>query len=148
MYTIILFFLTGIVFSCKTEISENNVDDSRDSEAIRAVMDMQEKAWNSADIHQFMEGYWKNDSLMFIGTNGITYGFDNTLKRYLTNYDSRDKMGILKFEILELKKVVHGTYLMVGSWHLTRNVGDIGGIFTLTWKEIDGKWVIIADHTS
>ena len=33
-----------------------------------------------------MKGYWNNDSLMFIGRNGVTYGYQNTLMNYKKNY--------------------------------------------------------------
>jgi hypothetical protein len=36
----------------------------------------------------------------------------------------------------------------VGKWHLIRSVGDVGGHYTLLVKRINGKWVIISDHTS
>jgi len=26
--------------------------------------------------------------------------------------------------------------------------GDVGGYFTLLWKKLQSKWVIVADHTS
>jgi hypothetical protein len=34
---------------------------------IRKVLDDQIKAWNRGDLEQYMSGYWKSDSLRFIG---------------------------------------------------------------------------------
>jgi hypothetical protein len=36
----------------------------------------------------------------------------------------------------------------VGKWHLKRTIGDIGGYYTLLMKKINGKWVVVSDHSS
>jgi len=48
--------------------------------AIKNILHQQTLAWNRGDIENFMNPYWRNDSLMFIGKSGITYGWQNTLK--------------------------------------------------------------------
>ena len=55
-------------------------------EEIRKVMQDQENAWNEGDIPGFMEYYWKSDSLVFIGSNGIQNGWQSTLERYQRSY--------------------------------------------------------------
>jgi hypothetical protein len=40
------------------------------------------------------------------------------------------------------------TVLLIGKFHLTRTIGDLSGHYTLVWQKIDGKWVIICDHSS
>ena len=57
-------------------------NNSNEEEKILAVMDMQEKAWSNGDIDTFMQGYWQSDSLMFVGKNGIKYGWQTTLDNY------------------------------------------------------------------
>lgn len=114
---------------------------------LRDKLTKQQKSWNNGDLVQFMQGYWENDSLMFIGSGGITYGYDQTLEGYKSRYDSPEKMGKLSFDIYEIKKVSKDVYFMVGKFHLTRTIGDAEGIFTLLWKKINGEWVIVADHT-
>jgi len=53
-----------------------------DEKAIKAILDNQQQAWNAGDLEKFMIGYWNNDSLMFIGSNGPTYGYAKTLANY------------------------------------------------------------------
>ena len=55
---------------------------SSDELTIRRILDEQTKAWNKGNIEGFMNGYWKNDSLMFIGKNGINWGWQKTLENY------------------------------------------------------------------
>ena len=121
---------------------------SKDETAIRQLMQRQTEAWNNGSIDAFMKGYWQNDSLMFIGKSGITYGYNNTLNNYKKNYSDPDKMGKLFFELLHVKKISGDTYFVVGKWFLKRSIGDIGGHYTLLFKKINGQWLIVADHSS
>ena len=36
----------------------------------------------NGNLEEFMSFYWKSDSLMFIGKNGIQYGWQKTLDNY------------------------------------------------------------------
>ncbi|UYQ92782.1 DUF4440 domain-containing protein [Chitinophaga horti] len=120
----------------------------KEVEKIKALMKVQSEAWNRQDLEGFMTTYWKSDSLMFIGKNGVTYGWQATLDNYKKGYPDKAAMGQLKFDLLEFKLLATGVYLVIGKWHLTRTIGDLNGHFSLTMKKIDGEWKIIADHSS
>ena len=119
----------------------------KDIETVKSILNRQSEDWNNGDIEQFMEGYWESDQLKFVGSNGVTYGYKATLERYKKNYPNQKIMGKLKFDIISTEKLAPKVILVVGKFHLTREIGDAEGFFTLTWKKIDGKWVIITDHT-
>ncbi|MBL7774733.1 MAG: nuclear transport factor 2 family protein [Saprospiraceae bacterium] len=116
--------------------------------AIRAVMADQQAAWNRGDLTAFMDGYWRSDSLRFIGSRGLTYGWQPTLDNYRKGYPDRDAMGQLTFDILSVEQLSARSAFVVGRWHLARKSGDVGGHYTLLWKKIGGKWRIVADHSS
>ena len=117
-------------------------------QAIRAVMDKQVREWNNGNIPAFMETYAKTDSLMFIGSKGITYGWDSTLERYKRNYPDKATMGKLTFELKEMKQLSEKYYYVVGKFILDRASGAVSGHFDLLFEKINGEWLIIADHTS
>ena len=119
-----------------------------DEPAINKALNEQLAAWNAGDVNRFMQTYWQNDSLMFIGKNSVTYGWQNTLENYKKNYPDTAAMGKLDFNILETKRLSLLYFFVVGKWHLTRNIGNVGGHFTLLFKKIKNKWVIVADHSS
>lgn len=119
-----------------------------DEAAIRQLLKEQTVAWNQGDLEHFMEGYWKNDSLMFIGKSGITYGWTNTLKNYKRGYPDTLAMGRLHFDILLVKRLSPEYFQVVGKWHLARSAGDLEGHFTLLLREMEGRWVIVSDHSS
>jgi hypothetical protein len=121
---------------------------TKDELLIRNAMLEQERAWNAGDLNTFMETYWRSDSLMFIGKSGITYGWENTLHNYVKGYPDTVAMGKLHFDILHIKRLSVLYFSVVGKWQLTRSIGNVGGHFTLLFKKIKNKWVIVSDHTS
>lgn len=112
---------------------------AQDKKAILEILNQQTVEWNKGDLVNFMKGYWNNDSLMFIGKNGVTYGYENTLNNYRKNYSSPEKMGKLFFDILQVKKLSSDYYFVVGKWFLKRTVGDAGGHYTLIFRKIKGQ---------
>jgi ketosteroid isomerase-like protein len=121
---------------------------SSDEASIRQVMNTQVNAWNTGNIDGFMKGYWQSDSLRFINKAGITYGYNNTLSNYKKNYDSEAKMGQLSFSELNFTWLSPEYYFVTGKWFLKRTAGDVGGYYTLLFRKINGRWVIVVDHTS
>ena len=121
---------------------------SKDERAIRNILATQTEAWNRGDLEKFMIGYWEDDSLMFIGKSGITYGYNNTLNNYKKGYPDTAAMGKLAFNIIKVKRLSKKFYEVVGKWMLKRSVGDLSGHYTLLFQKINGQWVIIADHSS
>ena len=112
------------------------------------VMKFQENAWNSGDINSFMEGYIKSDELVFSGKSGPVYGWNETRNRYLKNYPDTQTMGQLKFTVNKIRSVSSDVAFLIGEYYLTRSTEDSYGHFTLFWKKINNKWLIISDHTS
>lgn len=119
-----------------------------DVRAIRTVMQAQQEAWNRGDLEAFMAGYWRSDSLRFIGSKGLTYGWQATLDNYKRGYPDRAAMGMLTFDILSVEILSRRSAFVIGKWRLARAAGDLSGHFTLLWRKIGGKWVIVADHSS
>ena len=138
-------YFAGLIFLM---ISTSVNAQSKDEIAIRKVLSTQNEAWNRGDIDAFMEGYWKNDSLMFIGKSGVTYGWKNTLNNYKKGYPDTATMGKLTFTLISVKRLSDKFYRVVGKWFLKRSIGDVGGHFTLLFEKINGRWMIIEDHTS
>lgn len=121
---------------------------SKQENAIRELMAKQTEAWNRGDLEKFMVGYWENDSLMFVGKSGVTYGWKNTLENYKKGYPDVAAMGMLEFTLIKIKRLSSKYYHVTGKWFLKRSIGDVGGHFTLLFQKIRGNWVIIADHSS
>ncbi len=115
---------------------------------IKSVLTEQQKAWNRGDIDEFMNGYWNSEALSFIGKKGVTRGWSNTLANYKKSYPDTAAMGKLNFEVIELRVLSSDVAYMIGKYTLHRDNDSPSGHFNLLWNKIDGKWLIVSDHTS
>jgi ketosteroid isomerase-like protein len=121
---------------------------AQDRQSILKLMHDQQTAWNNGDIETFMQGYWKSDSLVFVGKSAPLYGWQSTIDRYRKAYPDKDAMGQLTFGVIKLEILDSKNAFLLGSWHLDRKSGPIGGYFTLWFRKIKGEWKIVCDHTS
>lgn len=121
---------------------------TRAIEQAQNVVFAQQEAWNMGDIDGFMQGYWKNDSLCFIGKSGPSYGWLPTLNRYKQSYPNKAAMGQLAFTDLRFEPLGTQSLLCSGQWQLFRQADTLQGRFTLLFKQIEGRWVIVYDHSS
>lgn len=144
-----LLVLVAILFSVNTVAQSKPARRSGgDEKTILQILDRQTADWNRGNIDAFMKGYWENDSLMFVGKSGVTYGYRNTLENYKKGYPDTAAMGQLQFTIIKIKRLSSKFYFVVGKWHLKRSIGDVSGHYNLLFQKIDGQWVIVADHSS
>ena len=95
----IILFLFTLCFILKTSAQ------NKDEMFIRNAMNEQLNAWNGGNLEKFMDTYWHSDSLIFIGKNGQTYGWDNTLLNYKKSYPDTAAMGKLDFTIISIKRL-------------------------------------------
>ena len=119
-----------------------------DTKAINDVLRAQQAAWNRGDVDAFLVGYWPSPELTFSGSSGVSRGWDGVLARYKKSYPNHAAMGQLEFSDLEFRFLGPDAALVLGQWHLKRESGDIGGVFTLVWQKFPNGWKIIHDHTS
>ncbi|WP_299160414.1 nuclear transport factor 2 family protein [uncultured Tenacibaculum sp.] len=143
MRKLILIAFVFIGISCQKETEKT--PEATDKKEILAIMKSQEKAWSNHDLEGFMQGYWKNDSLKFYGSSGLTYGWNKTLANYKKGYPTKDHSGNLKFKVNDISKINNNAYFVMGEYHLTRPIGNANGVFMIIFKKINGEWKIIAD---
>ncbi len=117
------------------------------NEELIQIVERQSASWNRGDIAEFMLPYWNDDRLTFSSGGTTKRGWKTTYDNYKKNYPDREAMGKLTFLELETQELGPEAILMLGNWHLDRE-SPIGGNFSLVWKRINGKWVIVHDHSS
>ncbi|MFD2512607.1 YybH family protein [Pontibacter locisalis] len=117
---------------------------------VKQVLKQQSECWSKGDLECYMQGYWKSDSLLFIGSRGLTYGWQQTLDNYKMGYPDASAMGELTFNLKEIRPLSPETMLVVGKWHLEREAakGNLEGHFSVIFKQFTDGWKIVADHSS
>ncbi|MEO9483600.1 MAG: nuclear transport factor 2 family protein [Ekhidna sp.] len=139
-----VFFLLSIIFFSYSSHAQINPDE----QAIREVLSQQQSCWNEGDLECFMEGYWKSDQLIFIGSAGITYGWQKTLDNYKRNYPDKKAMGKLSFELIIVEPLSDDFWTVIGKWNLQRENDNPKGHFSLLFRRLGDEWVIVSDHSS
>jgi ketosteroid isomerase-like protein len=140
--------------------------------AVRAVLDAQAAAWNSADLDAYMAGYAQTDSLRFASGGNLRQGWEAALAAYRAGYTDAAAMGRLTFSAPDAPPApglppapspIHITplcdseapprwALAFGRWHLAR-AGEAPtdaphGLFTLLVEKRSEGWRVVHDHTS
>ena len=140
------FFLS--LFIITTSLFPQKQVSQKDSLVIINILSKQQGDWNRGDIDAFMQGYLKSDKLVFSGASGPIYGWEATRNRYKKTYSDRQKMGKLKFGVLNIIGLSPNVIQLQGKYFLKRKIGDAQGYFTLNWIRNNNQWYIISDHTS
>jgi uncharacterized protein (TIGR02246 family) len=131
-----------------TPPAANKAQDAAPRSAIENILRVQQDAWNRGDIDAFMEHYWKNDDLTFSSSGKTTRGWRATLAHYREHYPTREKMGRVTLSGLEITPLGDAAAFVLGRWKVDRQTEPVGGNFTLVFRKIDGRWLIVHDHTS
>jgi len=115
--------------------------------AIRATLERQVAAWNAGDIDGFMAGYWNSPEMTFVSGTTVTKGWAETLARYKSRYDTAEKRGRLAFSGLDVRLLGADAAVVLGRWRI-EGAKPADGVFTLTMRKVEGRWVVVLDHTS
>lgn len=141
------FIFSLVLYSCSSQkVSTTNYQTAK--QEITTMMLQQAKDWSNGDLEAFMQGYIKSDSLKFVGSSGLTYGWQKTLDNYKKGYPTKDHTGVLTFKLRDFDQLANDVFLVIGEFHLKRKVGDANGMFSIILKRINNEWKIIADHSS
>lgn len=141
-------FTAGVILFFSNSVFAQVALDSKAEKTLSEIMKAQEFYWNKGDIERFMEGYWNNAELVFVGKSGPTYGYQNTLENYKKGYPNKDSMGQLHFDILHTQQWDENTIQLIGKFTLTRKNDQPTGFFTLLFRKINDTWKIVSDHSS
>ncbi|MEO0779933.1 MAG: nuclear transport factor 2 family protein [Bacteroidota bacterium] len=148
MQKLLLVFLLGVglawaPFDLSAQPTENKA-----MKIVRDNIEAQKQAWNRGDLEGFMDYYWKSDQLQFIGSSGLTPGWQATLDRYRQRYPDRKAMGQLEFEVLTVDQRTKKIITVAGKYVLTVENRNIVGYFLLIWEKRGKEWVIVVDATN
>jgi uncharacterized protein (TIGR02246 family) len=115
---------------------------------IQSVLRAQQDAWNRGDIDEFMNGYARSASTVFVSDDEVRRGWETVRNRYRQKYSDRTKMGTLAFSDIEVTMLSPDAAVVLGGWTLKRSTDEPHGRFTLILKRLPEGWRIVHDHTS
>ena len=121
---------------------------SNPASEIQSVLTSQQNAWNRGDIDEFMNGYARSASTVFVSEDEVKSGWETVRDRYRIKYSDRAKMGTLSFSEIEVTMLSPDAAVVLGRWRLKRATDEPHGRFTLIFKSLPEGWRIVHDHTS
>lgn len=119
-----------------------------EEDQIENILNDQVVAWNKGDIEGYMRGYWNSDETIFVSGGNVLAGYDSVLARYRRSYGTREKMGVLQFDDLNIRLISDRNAIATGRWQLNRKDDRPWGRFTLLLEKKPSGWRIVYDHTS
>ena len=145
-------FVTGmfLITSAVAQLPNQSSPSNDNKAAVERVLHAQQDAWNHHDLEGFLAGYWKSPELTFFSGVKETSGWQATLDRYRSTYNSPGhEMGKLEFFGLRTEMLGPEAAFVRGEWHLTMPDGKTPhGLFTLVFHKFPEGWKIVHDHTS
>lgn len=121
---------------------------SKTERAVRKVFDVETETWNRGDLDAFMKTYASDGSILIISHASVLMGWNNAHDNYKKAFPTKESMGVLRYDLLVVKKLSPKYYYVVGKFFVDRDKNSFGGHFDLLFKKIHGKWLIVSDHTS
>jgi ketosteroid isomerase-like protein len=115
---------------------------------IRSILHAQQDAWNRGDVDEFMNGYARSTSTVFVSEDSVRRGWETVRARYRQKYSDRAKMGTLSFSDIEINLLSSDAAVVLGRWRLERAKDRPHGRFTLIFRRLPEGWRIVHDHTS
>ncbi len=145
-------FVTGmfLITSAVAQLPNQSSPSNDNKVAVERVLHAQQDAWNRHDLEGFLGGYWKSPELTFFSGVKETSGWQATLDRYRSTYNSPGhEMGKLEFSGLRTEMLGPEAAFVRDEWHLTMPDGKTPhGLFTLVFHKFPDGWKIVHDHTS
>ncbi|NIA25698.1 MAG: DUF3225 domain-containing protein [Gammaproteobacteria bacterium] len=115
---------------------------------LQTVLTRQQDAWNQGDIDSLLTTYWHSDGVRYASGSQVLRGFEAVRERFHDAYPDRAAMGLLEYTDLEIEIVTGDRAVVFGRWLITRDTGELEGLFTLQFVKFPKGWLMISDHTS
>jgi len=116
--------------------------------AIRALLTAQGQAWNRGDLDGYLSGFWHDPSTRQIFNDVEIVGFEAIEARLRARYAGAPDMGTISFSDLEVVALGPDGAVATAAWSFAHGDTKLLGRFTLVLRKVDGRWLIVHDHSS
>ena len=134
-----------LAISLPASASDDNADVVA---AIRAVMAATSGAWNRGDLSGYMASFARSERTRHIFNRDITVGHSAIEARFRSRYPDPSNMGTISNSDLDITVLAPDAASAFAHWTFERDGKTFAGVFTLIFRRLDGRWVIIHDHST
>jgi ketosteroid isomerase-like protein len=122
--------------------------DPSDYQKIYSLLVNMADRWNAHDIDGYLSAYWQSPDLLVVIAGEQLKGWADVLSTYRRGYTSRDEMGTLIPERIQIQMVSADVAVGLDWWTAVMRKGKVLGTSTMVLRKIDGNWVIVVMHSS
>jgi ketosteroid isomerase-like protein len=143
-------FVLALTAACtpSTQQSTAAVDPEVEKQAILAVVNRMELAWNRGDFRGYMDGF-ANPDVIFVSRGELQKNWQGTLDHYIRDYGTSEQTrGKLHFFDIKIEILAPDAAQLIGRYRLDRPKGAQDGINTRLMRKRGDKWVITLNHVS
>lgn len=117
--------------------------------AADSLLNESARAWNAGDLDGFVYWYRRGPETSFLGSSGLTHGWEAIRDRYAPGFEPGADRDSLRFEGLESRPLAPGLGLATARYVLYQaDSVTATGVFTLILRDTPDGWRIIHDHSS
>jgi uncharacterized protein (TIGR02246 family) len=143
-------FVLALTAACTQSAQQGTaaVDPEVEKQAILAVINRMELAWNRGDFRGYMEGF-ANPDVIFVSRGQFQKDWQGTLEHYISDYGASEQTrGKLHFFDINIEMLAPDAAQLISRYRLDRPDGAQDGINTRLMRKREGKWVIALNHVS
>jgi uncharacterized protein (TIGR02246 family) len=113
------------------------------------VLDGAAGSWNRRDLEAFLSDYPEDRRATFVSRQGVLHGRAEIRERYVPRFSSEAPRDSLSFENVEADALAPDVVHVIAWYRLTRGDSLVTRAPTsLVLIRVDGRWLILKDHTS
>lgn len=151
MRTVAAALIVVATMACTQQVERSSavaVDPEVEKQAILALIERMEEAWNRGDFRGYMEGF-ANPDVIFVSRGEFQKDWQGTLDHYIRDYgESADTRGKLHFFDIKIELLAPDAAQLISRYQLDRPKSAQDGINTRLMRKRAGKWVIALNHVS
>lgn len=118
-------------------------------EEIAAMMARAASAWTRGDLDGFMSDYLDSSRTTYVGRTGLLRGRAAIRAAYAPRFAPGAMRDSLSFEGLEVDEVAPGIANVIAFYVLMRGDSTTArGPTSLLMERVNGRWLIVHDHSS
>lgn len=117
--------------------------------AVDHLLTQSEEAWNAGDLEGFVGWYERGPETTFLGSSGLTHGWEAIRDRYAGRFQPGAARDSLRFEDLETRPLAPSLGLATARYVLFQDDSVTAtGVFTLIVERTPEGWRIIHDQSN
>ena len=104
--------------------------------------------WNGGGMEAYLAAYWQSDELSLMFGDKAVRGWQAVADMFRGTWTTEENMGDFSVNEVVIRQISPDTAISSGGFTHVFPTETIEGSFSHVWKQFDGEWLIVHEHTS